>query len=222
MKFTIPPLLHAEYFAQLILELAEKNNHSSLARIRLTIFRGEGGLYDEADSHPNFIIQTWAGNNESNFINNNGLALDFFPDAKKSCDNFSYVKSNNFLPYVMGAFFVKKNDLNDCLLYNCYNRICESTIANVFIITNGIIKTPALNEGCVNGVMRRYLINCFKKEGFACIEGEILPEELLQASEVFLSNAMYGMRWVKSIGESNYTNTMSLFLHQKFIVPLFT
>ncbi len=179
-------------------------------------------MYDEADPHPNFIIQTWAGNNESKILNKNGLALDFFRDAKKSCDNFSSIKSNNYLPYAMGAFFAKKNNLNDCLLYNCYNRICEATIANVFIITNGIIKTPALTEGCVNGVMRKHLIDCFKKEGFTCTEGEISPDELLQASEVFLTNAIYGIRWVKSIGASNYTNAMSALLHQKFIVPLFT
>lgn len=202
--------------------MAEKNNHSSLARIRLTIFRGAGGLYDPVEPHPNFIIQSWAGNNETNLFNQSGLALDFFPDAKKSCDHFSHLKSNNFLPYVMGAFFAKKNNLNDCLLYNCYNRICEATIANVFIITNGVIKTPALTEGCVNGVMRRYLINCFKKEGFTCIEGEILPEELLQSSEVFLTNAIYGIRWVKTIGTSNYTNAMATLLHEKFIAPLFT
>jgi branched-chain amino acid aminotransferase len=70
--------------------------------------------------------------------------------------------------------------------------------------------------------MRRYLIDCFRKEGFTCIEGEVLPEELLQASEVFLTNAIYGMRWVKSVGESNYTNKMFCSLHQKFVAPLFT
>lgn len=178
-------------------------------------------MYDNVDPHPNFIIQTWAGNNESKLFNKNGFVLDFFHDAKKSYDNFSPIKSNNYLAYAMGAFFAKKNNLSDCLLYNCYNRICEATIANVFIITNGVIKTPALTEGCVNGVMRKYLIACFKKEGLACMEGEIFPEELLTASEVFLTNALYGMRWVKTIGTSNYTNAMTTLLHQKFIVPLF-
>lgn len=186
------------------------------------MFRGDGGLYDKVEAHPNFIIQSWEGNNDSNLINSNGLVLDFFNDVKKSCDSFSNLKSNNFLAYAMGAFFAKKNNLHDCLIYNCYNRICETTIANVFIIINGVIKTPALSQGCVNGVMRRYLIDCFRKEGFSVIEGEILLEELLQASEVFLTNAIYGMRWVKSVGESNYTNTMAGMLHQKFVAPLFT
>ncbi len=44
----------------------------------------------------------------------------------------------------MGALFSKKNNLNDCLIYNWYNRICETTIANVFIVTRGIIKTPEM------------------------------------------------------------------------------
>jgi branched-chain amino acid aminotransferase len=222
LQFTIPSFFQVEYLSGLILKLIEKNNHSHNGRIRLTIFSGDGGLYDEVDTYLNFIIQSWPGNNDSNLVNRSGLVLNFFNNAKKSCDNFSHIKSNNFLTYVMGVLFAKKNNLNDCLIYNCYNRICESTIANVFIVSGGVIKTPALSEGCINGVMRRYLIDCFRKEGFTCIEGEVLPEELLQASEVFLTNAIYGMRWVKSVGESNYTNKMFCSLHQKFVAPLFT
>lgn len=222
MHFTIPPFLHVKYLSDLILKLVKKNNHLHNARIRLTLFRGDGGLYDEVDPYPNFIIQSWEGNNDSNFFNTSGLLLNFYDDAKKSCDTFSQLKSNNFLPYAMGALFAKKNNLNDCLINNCYNRICESTVANVFIIADGIIKTPALNQGCVAGVMRRYLIDCLKLEGITFIEGEVLPEELSQASEVFLTNAIYGMRWVKSVGERNYTNKISRLLHQKFVAPLFS
>jgi len=73
----------------LILELVEKNDHLYNARIRLTLFRGDGGLYDEGDAYPNFIIPGWAGNNDSNLFNNRGLVLNFSNDVKKSSDNFS-------------------------------------------------------------------------------------------------------------------------------------
>jgi branched-chain amino acid aminotransferase len=70
--------------------------------------------------------------------------------------------------------------------------------------------------------MRKFLINYFKKENLPFAEAEILPEDVLQASEVFLTNALYGIRWVEKTGLSNYTNSMSAFLHQKVILPLFT
>ncbi len=150
------------------------------------------------------------------------MEADFFNDAKKSCDNFSALKSNNYLGYAMAAFHAKNNKLDDCLMFNSYGRLSDSTIANVFIITNGIIKTPAITEGCVDGVMRKYLISCFKKESMPCFEGEVLVDDVLQASEVFLTNAIFGMRWVKKVRTSNYSNELTSFLHKKFIAPLFS
>jgi branched-subunit amino acid aminotransferase/4-amino-4-deoxychorismate lyase len=221
LHFDVPAFLTAEYLSTQILRVAEQNKHSPLARVRLTVFRGDGGLYDEVSNFPNVLIQTLAGSEQSNYLNKEGFELDFFNEAKKSCDGFSSVKGNSYLPSLTGSLYVKKNKLNDCVISNCFNRIAETTIANVFIIRDGVIKTPSLAEGCVDGVMRRYLINCFKKENFEVEEGEILHDELLQASEVFLTNAMYGIRWVKKVGSSNFSNQLSSILHQKFIEPLF-
>jgi branched-chain amino acid aminotransferase len=64
-------------------------------------------------------------------------------------------------------------------------------------------------------------MNCFATEGIPFFEAEITHEELLNASEVFLTNAIYGVRWVKKVANSNYNNATSSFLYQKFIVPLF-
>jgi branched-chain amino acid aminotransferase len=53
-------------------------------------------------------------------------------------------------------------------------------------------------------------------------ECQLLQEDISQASEVFLTNALYGIRWVRTIGSSNYTNSMAAFLHKKFVAPLFS
>jgi branched-chain amino acid aminotransferase len=53
----------------------------------------------------------------------------------------------------------QKNHLNDALLLNNYNRIADATIANIFIVRNGIVKTPAFTEGGVNGIMKNYFCN---------------------------------------------------------------
>jgi branched-chain amino acid aminotransferase len=200
----------------------DKNNHNAIARVRLTIFRGDEGLYEDIAVSPNFLIQSWVGNEESNKLNDCGWTLGFFHDAKKSSDNFSGIKSNNYLPSVMGAFYAKRNNLNDCLIYNCTGGIAEASIANVFILNNGVIKTPAITEGCVNGVMRRYLINSMRRNDLPINECQLLQEDISQASEVFLTNALYGIRWVSTIGSSNYTNSMAAFLHKKFVAPLFS
>jgi len=221
LLFQTPHFLTSSFLLQKVMEVVDKNGHEKLARVRVTMFRGEGGPHDEVSMVPNFLIQSWEGSNDSNLFNKNGWSIDVYHDAKKSCDNLSIIKSNNYLPYLMGAFYAKKNKLNDCIILNSNNRIADATITNIFMVVDGIIKTPNLQEGCVNGVMRRHLINCLKKESYPFSETKISVDEIMQASEVFLTNAIVGIRWVKNIGNSNYTNQLSSLFHQKFIAPLF-
>ncbi|MBC7722403.1 MAG: aminotransferase class IV [Pedobacter sp.] len=221
LQFVVPNYLTADYLQAQILEVAKKNYHNKLARVRLTIYRGDGGLYDVISHFPNYIIQTWDLNPANNLLNENGLVIDVFTDAKKVCDNYSHIKSNNYLSYAMAALWAKKHHLNDAILLNPYNRVADATIANIFVIKNGIIKTPKLTEGCISGVMRRHLLQCFKEDNIRFEEAEVEAEELLQAHEIFLTNGIYGIRWVKQLRENNYTNDVSALLHKKFIRPLF-
>ena len=222
MQFEKPAWYTAAYLEEQVLNLAKQNGHEQLARIRLTIFRGDGGLYDTENNFPNFIIQTWEMNIAFNRFNENGLVLDIFPDARKTCDLFSGIKSNNYLPYVMAAFWAKKNKLNEALILNSNERIAEATIANIFIVKDGVIKTPALSEGCVNGVTRKYLLKCLRDENIPVQETWVSVDDVLSASEVFLTNAAYHLKWVSSVGESNYKKQLSAHLYDKFIRPLLT
>lgn len=216
LQFETPNHFTIELFQSQIIELAKKNNHLKLARIRLTVFRGDGSLYDVINT-PNYLIQTWQLNNAVNHLNNNGLVVDIYPDAFKSCDKFSNVKSNNYLPYVMAALWVKENNLNDALVLNTHNRIAEATIANVFIIQDGIIKTPALTEGCINGIIRKYLLECFDHDKINYEQTNINNSDITKASEVFLTNAINGIRWVKQIKNTNYKNELTQKIYNKFI-----
>lgn len=220
LQFDKPNYLNANYLLNQINELAAKNYQNKLARIRLMIFRGNGGLYDPENHFPNWLIQTWELNPQVNVFNENGLLTDIFKDAKKACDNYSHVKSNNYLSYAMAALWAKKHHLNDAFVLNCYNRIADATIANVFIVKDGTVKTPVMTEGCVSGVMRRHLLKCMREENIPVEETQIEPEELLQASELFLTNGVSGIKWVRGCGQNNYSNQLSARLHHKFIEPL--
>ena len=101
LQFVPPVYFTPDYITDQVLALAAKNGHQKLARIRITIFRGEGGLYDAQNHFPNHIIQSWELNPANNQLNENGLVLDFFADARKVCDHYSALKSNNFLSYAL-------------------------------------------------------------------------------------------------------------------------
>jgi branched-chain amino acid aminotransferase len=141
------------------------------------------------------------GNSE---LNEEGLVIDVFPAGRKSCDYFSSLKSNNYLVYVMAALYARQHQLNDCLVLNTYNRIADSTIANLFYCRQGLIYTPPLTEGGVAGVMRRHLLEVLPKAGFNVQEKVTTREDLEGAEEVFLTNALKGIKWVKSLGAATY------------------
>jgi len=209
-----------KYLAQQITGLAKENGHLKLSKIRLMIFRSNGGLYDPENFFPNYIIQTSKYNTADNQLNENGFVVDIFKNSKKACDNYSHIKSNNYLPYALAALWAKKNNLNDALVLNAYSRIADATIANVFILKSGILKTPALTEGCINGVMRRYLLECMQAKGMQIEETSLSVDDVLTASEVFLTNSVYGIRWVKQCGRSEYNNLFAAELYKQFITPL--
>ncbi len=207
LQFTIPKHFNPDKLLEEVLLLAKKNQHEKAARIRITIFRGKGGLYDAVDYAPNYIIQTWplpVGNGE---LNSNGLDIGIYPQAKKSCDILSNLKHNNYLPYVMAALQAKKEKWNDAIVLNSHGRICDCTIANIFFVKNEVVYTAPLSEGCVAGVMRKYIFDKLNAIGFNCIEKEITIDELLDADEIFLTNSIYNLRWVKSIADKIFSNT---------------
>lgn len=219
LKFTVPSSFKNQNIEDEIKGLCQANNCEKLARVRLSVSRGHGGLYD-CDNKFSYLIECWPL--EQTGLNENGLVIDIFPDARKSIDIFSNLKSANYLPYVMAAVWAKENDLNDALILNSQERICDSTIANVFWVKNDKIYTPLLTEGCVAGVMRRRIFDFSPDNyrdqnsvpiatgiGFGVEENLLTEDILLEADEVFLTNATSAIRWVGQFRTKKYTNNIA-------------
>lgn len=216
LKFDLPELFSAEQLQKDILQLCHKNNCGQLARVRLSVFRGNGGLYD-ADKKAQYLIECWPLQESVNQLNENGLVIDVYPDARKSMDQFSQLKSANFLPYSMAALYAKENKWNDCLVLNTSGNIADSTIANIFMIKEKVITTPALTEGCVGGVMRRHLLTALGKEGYDIKETMVTVDDLQKADEVFLTNAINGIRWVRQFRDRVYSNSSTMEIFTRFV-----
>ena len=217
LKFAVPGLFTRQKIGAAIKMICKKNNCEDLARIRLSVSRGNGGLYD-CDNKFSYVIECWPLENNNGDINTNGLVIDVFPDARKSIDHFSNLKSANYLPYVMAAVWAKENKLNDALILNQHGRICDATIANVFWTKSDKIYTPPLSEGCVAGVMRGQILN----SGLDIHESILSEDILFNADEVFLTNVITGIRWVKQCGNKVYSNTIShkIFAELNRTIPL--
>jgi branched-chain amino acid aminotransferase len=217
LQFQIPPHFTPAFLAQSILLLAKKNACQNNARVRLNIFRAEGGLYDLISPNPSYVIECWPLSDTIGDLNSNGLVAGICNDIAKSCDMLCNIKHNNYLGYIMAAMQAKKNRWNDALILNQHGRVADSTIANVFLIKNNCITTPLLTEGCVAGVMRKNLLKFLKAGNWQVKEVAVTTDDLLQADEVFFTNSIYIIRWVKQIGESNYSNLLTQQIYQAFV-----
>lgn len=206
LQFKIPAHFTTEKLKQQVLNLLKKNEHQKMARIRFTVFRRDGGLYDEVDPAPDYLIQTWPVPETAGQWNSNGLVLGVYSDVRKSCDILSNLKHNNFLPYVMAAMHSKRQKWNDAVVLNTHGRLCDTTIANIFIVKADKIYTPSLDEGCIAGVMRKNIISHLAANNVVVTEIALTENDLLQADEVFLTNSIYNLRWVQSIAEKSYRN----------------
>ena len=203
LRFKIPAQFDTEKIGKEINQICRKNNCERSARVRLSVSRGRGGLND-CDDQFSYLIECWPLEKPGYEINANGLVIGIFKDAVKSIDAFSNLKSANYLPYVMAAIWAKENKLDDALILNQHQRICDATIANVFWVKEGQIFTPPLTEGCVAGVMRRKIL-----ELDPTINEAVLTEDNLgSADEVFLTNVM-GIRWVKQYANKIYQNQLT-------------
>ncbi len=217
LGFDLPLDVSGEMLKRQITVLLKKNKCQGSARVRLSMIRGDGGLYDAINHQPAYIIQAWPLDDHIGEWNINGLVMGIQEEVKKSCDILANIKHNNFLPYIVAALYARKKQWNDAVVINSFGRIADTTIANIFIIKDENISTPHLKEGCVAGIMRQTLIRYLVENNWKITEREIAVPELLSADEVFVTNSIQNIRWVQSIGESRYNNTVTQKLYTSFI-----
>jgi branched-chain amino acid aminotransferase len=218
MQIRISKHADAAFFKEQIHKTVIKNKIQGAVRVRLMLFRGNGGLY-ETESTGNYLVECWPLSSAKTELNENGLHIGVYDGGRKAIDQLSNLKSNNYLVYVMGALYAKENKFNDCLILNTSNRVCESTISNIFWVKDKKISTPQLTEGCIAGVMRRHLLSVLPGAGYFVNEEKITLDQLQRADELFLTNAI-GIRWVRSLNSKLFANNFTKELFHSTISPV--
>jgi branched-chain amino acid aminotransferase len=82
-------------------------------------------------------------------------------------------------------------------------------VANIFWIKNQMVHTPPLSEGGVAGVTRKFLLQKLPGAGYTVNEKELTVDDLLSADEIFLTNAVRGIRIVGKVRDQNYSSAIT-------------
>lgn len=202
-------LLDDYFLKQKTGELARKNKFNGNVRFRLTIYRQGVGLYMPETHKVGYLLEAKLLETTGYELNKKGLIVDIYDEIPKPINKLSNYKTINALPFVMAAIYQKQHRLDEALLINQNGFLCESTSSNLFVVYQNQIYTPALSEGCVAGVMRNVVMQLAKQHQLPLIEAQINPQILEEAEEVFLTNAVSGVRWVMGYGRKRYFNEVA-------------
>ena len=220
LKMRVPAFLTLDYFSKHIIELVKKSEITGGGRVRFSLDRIAGGTYMPLSNECTYFIEVYPLNESTYQLNAKGWEVDLFMEMKKHRDKLSNFKTKNGLCYVMASIAAQEKELDEYLLCNPQGNVLEGTSSNLFVVSNGVLYTPGLEDGCLAGVMRMTVINLALEHGIKVYECSILPQNLLAGSELFLTNALRGIIWVGGYRTKRYSNEMTRkitdLLNQKF------
>lgn len=206
MRLPIPMHFTMEQLEEEILETLKANTlESKAARVRLTVFRDPGGYYTPTNTKVSYIIEASALDTPFYTSSQDGYQVELFKDHYVHAGLLSTLKSSNKLVHILAGIYASENGYQNCLLLNQHKNIIEASNGNIFLVKNNTIKTPPITEGCLNGVLRKQLLEIIKKTPkFELEEAPISPFELQKADEMFITNVISGIISVSKYRKKQY------------------
>lgn len=209
LSFETPPHFNTEYFYNQINHLLDKNNIKAGGRVRLSLYRNDGGYYKPSNNSCSFLITADVIPHNLYKMNDEGLLVDVYDGIHKHKNILSNFKTSNALHSIMAGNFANSKNLDDCFITNSNRNIIEAISSNIFLVSNGVLYTPPLADGCIGGTMRMHLINIALKNKYKVYETSLLPQNLMVADEIFFTNAIRGIQWVGGYKSKRYFNNVS-------------
>ena len=179
------------------------------ARIRLTVYREGQGKYTPDTDNTSWVATVERMEDRGYLLASKGLDVDIYQDMHKHVSPVSRYKNIASTVYVHAARHARIQGWGDALILNADQKIIESSRSNLFVVSNGVLYTPSMDDGCVGGIMRAVLIRTALDHGVKVYECTLTPQTLLQADELFLTNAVRGIEWVASYKTKRYFHSMA-------------
>ena len=143
-------------------------------------------------------------------INEEDYEVELFKDHYLTSGLLSTLKSTNKIINVLASIYAEENDYQNCLLVNEKKSVVEGINGNLFVVKGNTIKTAPLEEGCLNGITRKKLIEVIGKlDDFTLEEAAVSPFELQKADELFLTNVITGIQPITKYRKKTFENKVA-------------
>jgi branched-chain amino acid aminotransferase len=211
LRMEIPMNFTMDYFENELIKTAKAASLEN-ARLRCTVFRNDGGLYHPVTNDVSFLIEA----NNLNVEVKTNYNVDLFKDYFVYSGLLSTVKTTSKLTNVLASIYASENNLDNCILLNEKKQVVEFINGNLFLVKGKTIKTPAISEGCVKGIVRKKLIELISNhKEFEIEETEISPFEIQKADEIFMTNTIVGIQPVTTYRKSTFKTEIGLKLSKE-------
>jgi len=187
-----------------------KANNQNEAVIRITISRGAGpvGLDPGLCPKPTFVIITkdFKEYPRTYYIKGVNIAMVETRRNFRGALN-PQIKSLNFLNNILAKIEANKKGAYEAVMLNYRGYIAEGTITNIFFIKEGVLCTPDIDVGILDGITRRIILDSAIEMGIKVREGHFRKNELFHADEVFISNTTVEVLPVSRIDNKKIVKT---------------
>jgi branched-chain amino acid aminotransferase len=216
VRMEIPMNFTMEYMEQQILNLVQNQNLSSSARARITVFRNDGGYYLPQTNTVSFLINAVVLENKGYKIDTKPYEVDLYKDFYVTKQLLSSIKTTNKILNTTASIYAHENDLDNCLLMNDSKNVIEALQGNIFMVQGNKLITPPVSEGCLNGVMRKQILELAKKTTtLEVVEEVISPFDLQKADELFLTNVIKGIQPITKYRKKEFSTKIANQLLEK-------
>lgn len=211
LRMEIPANFSPEFLSEEI-EKTIKANHlvASPAKVKINIWRKEGGLYTPINKDVEFSISAYPLNQFFYQFDEQDYEVELYKDYYVASGLLTSVKSNNRLVSILAGVYALENNYQNCLLLNNQKSVVEAANGNLFLVKGNLIKTPPVSDGCLNGIIRKQVISIVNDlKDYQLEEASISPFELQKADELFITNVISGILPVTKYRKKMYKLSFS-------------
>jgi branched-chain amino acid aminotransferase len=210
VRMEIPMNFTMEYLEEQMISLVKRNGFDESSRVRITVFRNDGGYYLPLTNDVSFLIHCSQAENKLYQFEKSEYEVDLFKDFYVTKQLLSSIKTTNRMLNITASVYANENGLDNCLLLNDAKNVVEAIQGNIFMLIGNKLVTPPVSEGCLNGVMRKQVLNFAKQiSGLEVIEEVISPFDLQKADELFITNVIKGIQPITKYRKKSFKNDVA-------------
>ncbi len=177
------------------------------AYIRVSVSRGKGpvGLDPALCPRPTFVVIAEEFREYPDELYERGVKLIIARTRRNLVAALDpKIKSLNFLNNILAKIEAKERNAYEAIMLNANGFIAEGTVCNIFFVRDGVLCTPAVEVGVLDGITRELVIHLAEKDRIPVEQGRYLPEDIFRASEVFFTNTTSEIMPIAQIEDIRY------------------